>query len=586
MAIDFSPSTFTATSIDARPTTLTAVHNYNLRNQGWPSIFPCIFKFDTDDGAIDRDPVLHTKNHVGVYPSNSDVIYSAKVTQALKPDGIGAYSPWQLLKQNFGNTPAAKGHYILPAFNRDRQLVSGIQGIYNEARDKETDRPISVAFYAGRVWYLMPNGKIYYSQVLTEFSNVNKCYQDADPTAEDINELVATDGGELDITGISRGIKLVQVDYQLIVFAENGIWSITGDSDGKSFTATAQTIRKITEVGTVGPETMVLAEGNVFFWSEGGIYTLQSDEVTGQLAAVNLAEDTILTLYFSIPVVAKKFARGFYDEASKKITWLYNDTPEYDGINFKYKYNRQLVLDLTLKAFYTYSIDLEDGFPFVIGIVKKQSGTRNTFLQNITDNDGTPITDNDDAVLTSSVEITSRGDQRIKFVCFRKFGPEYKYAFAEMRYDTMYDWQSVDGVGLDYFSYVDTGSNIIEDLLSEKEANIVHFFFKRTEEEFIEDNGAIVLDKPSSCWFRLKWDWSNSNTSGRWTSLEQIYRFRREYFPLPVGPSQFTYGQDVIETIEQVRGKGRSLTLHFESESGKDFHLLGWAMPATLTTGF
>jgi hypothetical protein len=519
---------------------------------------------------------------LGYYPSNSDVLFYAKTTVAQEPEGVGAYSPWWLEKYVYGNTAAAKGHYILNAFDRNRQSASGIPGIYDEKRDKEAARPISTTFYAGRVWYLMPDGRLYYSQILTDISNASKCYQEADPTAEDINELVATDGGELDIVDIGKGLRLIQISNFLVVFADNGIWSISGDGDGKAFTATSQEIQKITEVGAVGPSSMVEAEGTIYYWSDGGIYTLQPDQVTGELKAVNITENTIQDLYINLRSVSKENVRSFYDAQTKKIFWMYNDLPTYVETSFKHKYNRVLILDLVLNAFYPYTFPITDGLPFVTSMLKKRPGAVGEVLSNLTDSTGALITTTDDVVLTSKREIPSRSEVKVKFLCFKK-GTDglYQYSFADLTSNEMMDWKSVDGVGSDYSSYAETGYDIVEDLIAEKEGNSVYFFFKKTETEFVSEGNAVVLNNPSGCIFRAKWDWTNSPSTSKWTAPEQIYRFRREYFPIPVGPSYFDYGYDVIQTIQQVRGKGHALSLRFESETGKDFHLLGWAIPYT-----
>lgn len=569
---------------DTRPTTLTTVHNYNLRNQGWPREFSC-----TDDeagsGAALRDPVPYTKDRIGVYPSNADVIYYSKTAAAQNAIGIGAYNPWHLKRYSYGNTPAARGHYILNAFDRNREEASGIDSIYDVDRDKEVDRPISVAFYAGRVWYLMPDGRLYFSQILTEIKNAQKCYQEADPTAEDINELVATDGGELNIAEASFARRLVVVGTTLVVLADNGIWSISGDGDGKAFTATGQEIRKITEVGCSGAESVIEAEGAVLYWSSGGIYLLQADQVTADLSANNLTETTIQELYLAIGEAGKKYAKAFYDKQAKKVYWLYNDTAGYDGVTYRYKYNRVLIFDLILQAFYTYTLPLQDDMPWVSGMVEKQAGniTRNvSFVTDssevtVTEVDGTPITTE-----TFSVEFTPL---KVKFLCFAVQDDDtIKLSFADSVPDDLVDWKSVDSVGVDYTSFAETGEDIVEDLISEKEGNTIYLFFKRTETGYeLDGNNMPVFVRPSSCLLQTKWDWSSSVASGRWSSAEQVYRFKRNY--IPDETLTFDYGFDVIQTIHQARGKGHSLRLRFESETGKDFHILGWSIPYSLITG-
>ena len=568
-------------AVDTRPTTLTAVHNYNLRNQGWPTTFSVAIEDDGGDADV-RDPVLHTFDKRGFYPSNADIIYFAKLSAADDPEALNSFSPWELEKVAYGNTPAPKGHFIVNAFDKNRQDVSGITGIYDPSIDKTNDRPVSIAFYAGRVWYLMPTGLTYYSQVLTEIDNANKCYQDADPTAEDINELIATDGGELDISGISQGLKLIPVRAELIVLADNGVWTISGEQDA-TFNATSQEVRKITTTGILGPETVVEAEGTVLYWSEGGIYALVENPTTGFLEAQNVSQQTVQTLYLNIPVAAKKNARGFYDKAEKKVYWLYNDTEDYDGTNYRYKYNRALILDITLSAFYTYTFDISDGLPFIAGMIEKAPGNTSTTTEIITDG-GETVTDDGEA-LTVDLTIRNTSDVKLKFLTFHETSAGvYQYIFSELLDDRVLDWYSHDDTGTDYSSYIETGHDILEDLISEKEANTVYTFFKRTEQNYTEVGDVIDYDYPSGCLMRAKWQWADSATSGRWSDQQQVYRLQNYY--IPTGSGSFDYGFEVIQTINQVRGKGRALSLRFESEEGKDFHLLGWSIPYTVMTDY
>jgi hypothetical protein len=54
----------------------------------------------------------------------------------------------------------------------------------------------------------------------------------------------------------------------------------------------------------------------------------------------------------------------------------------------------------------------------------------------------------------------------------------------------------------------------------------------------------------------------------------------RYYIPTGVEDA-FDYGYDVVSTRLLIRGKGKALRIRFKSENGKDFQLLGWAMPYT-----
>lgn len=570
-------------AVNTRPTTLTAVHNYNLRNQGWPTQFWVSLDTDGKEARL-RDPVEHTYNLIGVYPSNADIIYLAKLQAAQDPEALDAYDPFTLRKIVYGNTPAPKGHFIINAFDRDRRGVSGINEIYDPERDQEEFRPVSVAFYSGRIWYLMPDGRLYYSQVLTEIEKAAKCYQESDPTAEDINAVEATDGGFIDIIGISQGLHLMPIRNELAVLADNGVWTISGSGD-EAFSAVSQEIRRITHIGAVGRDTVTEADGVIHYWSEGGIYALVENQVTGLLQAVNLAENTIQTFYLDISEVAKENARAFFDKQSKKILWLYNDLATYDGISKPNRYNRILFYDTTLQAFYTYTLPLSAANDtFISAMIQKRPGSTSTATEVITDS-SVDVTDSSVDVTVQTVTKTT-SDVKLKFLTFVETAANvWQYTFSEFRRNDMLDFYIEDTAGQNFTSHIETGHDIGGDLISEKETNTIYCFFKQTEDSIVTNGvGGITYDRPSGCLMRAKWQWADHVDSGRWSDQEDVYRLQRHY--IPSGTGAFDYGFDVVQTINQVRGKGRAISLRFDSVDGKDFHLLGWAIPVTVMTGY
>ncbi len=566
-------------AVDTRPLTLTSIHNYNLRNQGWPTEFDCAPNEGGDGGAVLTDPVQYTWEKINIYPSNADIIYFNKLSTAVRVAAIDTYSPWHLRRQAFGNTPAGKGHFIINAFDRNRQAVSGITGIYDPERDRDTERPVSVAFSAGRIWYLMPDGRVYFTQTLTELLKAGFCYQDADPTAEDINELIATDGGKIDLTGISQGLTIQSVDTDVVVLADNGVWSISGEGD-EGFTATKHEIRKITSVGAIGRETIVEAEGTIFYWAKGGIYLLERGEVSAQLTAQNITETTIQTFYLDISEDAKRNARGFYDKQSKKILWMYNDTIAYDGVLFRNRYNRVLIFDLVLAAFYTYTLDSSGNYPFPAALIQKEAGTFITSTELVTSGGVTVTSGGVD--VTARITTENSVDVKVRILTFAETSTDvWQYTFSEFRADDMLDWKSFDSTGLSYTSFLTTGHDISGNLIAEKETGVgVYVFFKRTEKNIIlNSTSGLIFDFPSGCLLQGRWHWSDHVDSGRWSESKQAYKLLRQY--IPAGTGVFDYGFEVIQTINQIRGKGRALSLRFDSEAGKDFHLLGWAIPYT-----
>lgn len=78
-----------------------------------------------------------------------------------------------------------------------------------------------------------------------------------------------------------------------------------------------------------------------------------------------------------------------------------------------------------------------------------------------------------------------------------------------------------------------------------------------------------------------KWDWTTSNSTGRWSAPQQAIRPRRYFIPSDSTDTR-NDGFGIWKSKLKIRGKGEALVLRFESETGKDFQLLGWAIPFTV----
>jgi hypothetical protein len=151
-----------------------------------------------------------------------------------------------------------------------------------------------------------------------------------------------------------------------------------------------------------------------------------------------------------------------------------------------------------------------------------------------------------------------------------------------IRLSEFYDVSFVDFASIestDYTSYVITGDETLGDLLRNKNAPYVHSFFRRTEQSFQQDeNSDYVLVRPSGCTLTARWDWHDTSAGGRWSDPQQAYRYRR-----PVAAPSIDTGEEILYTKLKVRGRGHALSLKYESVSGKDFQLLGYAVPFTAT---
>jgi len=575
---------------DGRPTTLSLDHQYNLYNQGWSqahidtyfSSSSTTVDFVYNPATLSWELVIDTVANA-VYPSNAQVWTAGK-------NSTGVFNQADLDEIYFGNTPAPRGHYILNAFARDRDTAASLSGISTET---EKGRPSAVAFYAGRAFYSgvrsdadggpSVNGYVYYSQLIEDEAKVGKCYQVADPTSEIISDLVATDGGVIVIPEVGVVHRLEPVRDSLVIFADNGVWELRGDTDA-GFTADAFQVSKITNVGSISSSSVVTAEGNVFYWSDGGIYVLATDNASGRLSPTNITETTVQTLYQGLSSSSRLYATGHYDSVSKKVSWLYNGDSTYTGSSYVNKYDTELVFDTVLTAFYKNTISsLASNSPYVAGYVS----TPNLITADVS----RVVTVGGVAVTVGGVDVTigvaqpSGASTATKYLTVVPLAASTnsKIIYSLYNNSSFTDWVGADGTGVDYTSYLVTGHELLQDSQRDKQATYITFHFSRTETGFITDsNGDLVLENPSGCKYQSRWDFSDSTNSGRWSSELPAYRFNRNYIPSGSGDT-FDYGFDVITTKNKVRGKGKALALYLTSETGKDCEILGWSVTYTGT---
>jgi len=340
--------------IDTRPVTLTNQHKYNLRNQGWNRNI--VVKGGGD--AIER-----TKEVLGVYPANSDNWTLGKISNA-QDENYEEYDPDVLNRNSFSNYQIAKGSFIIDAWERGVGRMNKSDVNSGLPTDREEGNFSTITSYAQRLFYSgiesnvtggdkrSPNysGYIFFSKVIKSEDDFGKCYQEADPTDPGINDLIDTDGGTIQIPDITKVVRIVASQASVLVFAENGVWEIYGDTGG--FIATSFQASKISSNGITNGDSIVDVNGNFIYWSKAGIYLLKPDTASGRFASESISLTSIQRLYLDIPDVSKDLCKGVYDEKENRVRWLYNTDDEYSNTNYSNKYNKELIYDLTLKAWY------------------------------------------------------------------------------------------------------------------------------------------------------------------------------------------------------------------------------------------
>lgn len=507
------------------------------------------------------EPISQFYSAIGRYPGNNKQWWVARA-EADNPDtGVkaGDFLPQNLDTLYSGNNRAPRGHFIINPFYKDRSAVSGIPSI--PVIDNGT-RAYTTAFFSGRAWWA-GNSEVYYSQVIDGKFRAGLCYQEADPTAEDINDLIDSDGGQVPIPEATKINKLIPFSNGVIVFATNGVWFISGGDS--AFSATNISVSKISSFGTRNFKSIVVVNDTILWWSEIGIQAIeqasgQFGPIPGKFGNTNISEQTIQTFYNNIPDECKLEAKGEYDPKNNVIQWLYSG----DG-NKPASFDRVLIYDITLQAFYPWSVSSFEVGPELIGIFLDTSILSNLVDDVVTSSSGNVTNDVLQNVTVSILE-TDFINRPTNLTYVTK--SNNKLTFSKFNNRNFADWESYDGTGLSFYSFIETGYELNNDAMRRKQSIYTTVFFRRTEDD--------SLGVPTSCKFRAKWDWSANNNSNKWSS--EIEAYRPKTF-LTTTTADTEAGMPVVYSKNKVRGSGKAVQFRFgTSEIGKNFDLLGWAV--------
>ena len=442
-----------------------------------------------------------------------------------------------------GKTLIGNGRYILDFFAKNRAAAyrsdtGSFPPSPSIATENENSRFVTSETFSGRVFYAGLNseknsGKILFSRILDSESDLGKCYQQNDPTAEYASDLLADDGGVINIPDAVKIQKLYAFQNSLFIFAENGIWQITG-VDGV-FRATEFSVNRVSRVGMLQPQTFVEAEGVPFWWSKYGIHTLATDPVSGQGAEQNLTIPTIQSFWDDIDSTAKSRVTAVYDGIHKRIYWAYPNA----GESSIHKLNNFLVLDVPLQAFFPWKVsDEASNTDSIVGL-----GFYPSYVPSNT------------------------GDPAILLVC--KEGSNSKITFGHFKGTSFLDWGSAN-----YTSFAETGYDFIGDLVLKKNAPFIVTYCRLTETGFTgSESAGYEPVRPSSLKVSASWDFAED-----FGTSQEVYRLKYPLLPNSSNLNDFNYPDDVITTRTKIRGHGRSMRIKYESVQGKDFLLLGWGM--------
>ena len=524
----------------------TNARKYDTANAGWTGT----------KGSAALSTYLAAKS---AYPPLTLAWYAGKDS-----DGDFSVTEWDNIFS--GSSLTGNGHFILDMFNKDRSTASGIAGITTEI---ESSRFQSVAAFSGRVFYAgltsaKNGGRIFFSRQLDSINEAGNCFQQNDPTSEDFSDLLDTDGGVIVLPEAMNIQKLYVVGSSLYVFAENGVWRISGVDN--VFRATEYSVQKVTSTGMQNARTFVDVEGIPLWWSKHGIHTVTIDSVSGNAADQNLTIPTIQEFFDQIDGNAKDNCKGVYDAINKRVLWFY---PK-NGETVVNKKNRVLTLDISLQAFYPWEIaDEASSTSYIVG-AEYYSGFGSDIIDVdviLSNGDDVVLANGDDVIISRLSQIALANSATILMV---RNGDTGKMTMALFKGTDFLDWNTAD-----YSSYAEAGYDFMGDLVLKKTSPYVVVYMRPTEEGWTgTELAGYDPIRESSMLVAAYWDFRRSSSS----SPQQAYRLK--YVPVvnTNNLSVWDYPEEVITTRLKLRGYGRSMRLRFESETGKDFVLLGYGV--------
>lgn len=380
--------------------------------------------------------------------------------------------------------------------------------------------PTAVATAFGRAFYGVSN-RVYFSQVfIDDAENLGKCYQKNDPSSEEFNDILDTDGGEVLLQNSGNINSMVEFGLGILIFAERGMWYLSGGQSG--FTATSYTLRKVSSTSACSSRGIVSASGAIYYASFTGIHLVIINE-NGQVQVDNITEESINSYWTSF---ASRCLIGTYDDKGKQIIWVQSQGQKW------------LIQDLRLGSFYPQEWGMER-----------------------------PI-----------YHVFYNREQELQFAFS---SPDKGDSTRDLTFSLLND-STFEDFNVPFSSHLLTNFETVGNFSRNKGIPIMSAYFQRTETTI--DNGVgseYVYDKPSGCELTVLWDWSNNDSYNRITESKPIYSplpKRRSFMKTTTGPEPLNTGETVIQFKDKVRGRGKAVQFKFESEEGKDMQLLGYSV--------
>lgn len=397
---------------------------------------------------------------------------------------------------------------------------------------------------------------IFYSRVTESFEDFGRCYQKQSPASR-MPDVLDDDGGFIKVTGAGSILKIHFFKDRLLIFAEKGIWSLSG-GEGSIFTANNHTLHKESDLRLAGYNTITEANGNLFFLTNAGMIVLQRDQFSN-LVTKNLTQNTIKSKLDSIDFFYLANSTLIHEKVEDRLRLT--GTFVEEGATYLY----ELIYDISLNCWYYNETDA----PIPEGGL-------------VLDVDNVAVS----AVATSSLYIPFDDKDEVFYIVSEDRNPlasdtwEDTTRIYERGNSSFRDFPDLALGNIDAEMYIKTGYLSSGDYLRNKNFPAINFYFKRTESSFTEIGEDFVLDNESSCLITPVWDWHEGKISSPKRGKQfQAYKFA-ELLIADYDDDLANYST-VVQSKHKIAGNGQVLSLEIMSEPSKDLRLLGWSVLLT-----
>lgn len=597
------------TNINKRPDWFTFPNNdlnyvYNLRNQGYN--IGRWFPTNTDNHPFDPLFIWDNEAKSSSFPSMADSVSKYLYPDTSLTDGTkDRYHANDSFADIRTSERAVRGAFVIElgdrktarisAFRDSAELVAEVEGWYgrNDIDGLVSDvsslqeMPRAMGEFAGRLWFGGFSGAstgqhtespdlsnlIFFSQLNTSEANLFKCYQAGDPTSKEAPDVVATDGGFVSILGMGGAGKLVEMGNSIVVFAKTGVWAITG-TDAGGFSATGFEVKKLSSTGTEMFNSIVLTGDNITYLTGDGVYAIQKSDI-GELTSGKITQGVLDKFFAARTTDQLKTAIGAYSSKDREVRWVMHDNLGAKELKFS--------MNLGAFSLNDYAGDLFDGGAALpVGIIALPHTTSFSETGDIVIGGDTVVVGTDQVVVT--YDASREADVDFLYLVAQRgtIPTSMQYGYATLEDDTFEDFSTFSIPADSSWSAV-TGTDASASLLMShytggdtqrtKSVPYLSMMFQKTETGFDSDWEPIGA---SSCLVQAQWDWADSAASNKFGRQFQAYRHRRVF--MPDSMANFDNGHEVVTSKSKLRGKGKALSLKFDTEAGLDCHILGWSM--------